>query len=85
MPRAGAKATVLAFLACLAVGCIDPLDTPTAYASQRALCEDAYSAELQAEVEACREERASGGTCGGVLSFAGRLQGQPVTVEDPEV
>jgi hypothetical protein len=65
----------------LGAGCAQPMLTPSAYASERDLCAPGQEAALAAELEACRAARAAGEPCGGVVSFHGTLEGQPVVVD----
>jgi hypothetical protein len=67
----------LGALAILA-GCVGQFDAPSAYETQRFLCDPANAQAYADAVSACRE--ADGG-CGGVLSFQGTLEGRPVVVE----
>ena len=62
-------------------GCADPLDGPSAYETQRFLCTEERQSEWLDLVEECESQRAFDGSCGGVVSFTGVLQGQPYTVE----
>ncbi|MBW2254248.1 MAG: hypothetical protein JRI25_06570 [Deltaproteobacteria bacterium] len=61
----------------LTVGCLQPFETPSAYEDQRYLCANDSVDALWEEVDNCGALP----TCGGVASFTGTLEGQPVTVE----
>lgn len=61
----------------LSLGCIEPFETPSEYNSQRFLCSEEHASTYQDLIDEC----ASDASCGGVLSFDGKLEGVPVTVE----
>lgn len=61
----------------LLVGCVDSLETPSAYDAQRDLCSAEHADAWRAAVDSCKSES----DCGGVVSFTGELEGGPVTVE----
>jgi hypothetical protein len=58
-------------------GCVDHFSTPSAYASQLFLCDDAHAADFEAQAHTC----ASTPGCAGVLSMQGKLQSEPMTVQ----
>lgn len=61
------------------MGCVEGIDPPTAYESERYLCEDSQAWE-QAIAE-CVEAYLRDGSCGGVMSFRGTLEDTPVVVD----
>lgn len=61
----------------LSLGCIEPFETPSEYDEQRFLCSEELASTYQDLIDDC----ASDATCAGVLSFRGKLEGVPVTVE----
>jgi hypothetical protein len=73
---------VVAVLAASAVtvatasGCSGQVPTPSAYSTQRYLCDTQHSGDLQAAVDACRAA-----SCPGVFSMTGTLESEPLTVE----
>jgi hypothetical protein len=71
----------LAGVALSLIGCVEPLEAPSAYESQRYLCSDEYAAEWQDLVDQCHEDYLRDRSCAGVASFEGTLQSKPVTVE----
>jgi hypothetical protein len=79
-PELSVLITALA-LALATNGCSDALEAPSAYESQRFLCTPENHLALQQELELCRTANQSGPVCGGVVSFRGTLQNQPVLVE----
>ncbi len=64
----------------VSVGCADGLRTPSAYDEQRYLCAD-DAALLEARTLECADQRAAGKPCFGAISFRGRLEMSPLTVE----
>ena len=70
--------TFLALLSPTVSGCIDGFDASNAYDDQEFLCGEENAEEWDRRVMDCAE-RAD--TCGGVLSFEGTLESQPVTID----
>lgn len=73
----------LAALSC--VGCSAPVDADSAFESERFLCDDAHAAEFEARVEECRQARAAGKTCVGLVSVKGVIDAEPVVFDAPAV
>jgi hypothetical protein len=73
-------ASYLSILAGL-TGCAAPIDAPSAFSEEQYLCNADRIDEFNARVEVCRRVRASGGACGGYLSFQGIVDSQPVVVD----
>lgn len=64
-----------------ASACVDPMEAPSAYATEEvALCKPENAAQLQQELADCQAAFERDGSCGGILSFDGQIQGRPVTV-----
>ena len=61
----------------LALGCVEPLEAPSAYASESFLCGAERAAEWNAFVADCNERHRIDGSCPGVVSFRGDLEGEP--------
>lgn len=61
-------------------GCIHEVATPSAYASEQALCPPTESAEWRAQIAACRQRDERGTRCAGWLSISGRLAQTPVVL-----
>lgn len=72
-----ARRLALALVPFASVACIEPFETPAEYDSQRYLCSDEHQDAWAEAIDDCLAEPA----CGGVVSFQGRLEGVPVTVE----
>jgi hypothetical protein len=64
-------------------GCASPLEAPSAYASERFLCEPQDSAEFDAQVSGCRESQLRDGSCVGFVSMKGNLDGQFFVTDAP--
>lgn len=64
----------------LHVGCIEPFETPAEYDSQRFLCSEANEEAYAQAVAGCANDAG----CGGIVSFQGKLEGVPVTVESTQ-
>ena len=64
----------------LATGCTDGFRTPSEYEEQRYLCDNG-AALLEARYLECADQRAAGTPCFGVISFRGRIEQTPLTVE----
>lgn len=62
-------------------GCAVPVENSAAYDSERFLCAAEHSGEWQAEVDRCRAGYELDKSCGGVISFSGRLEGELLTVD----
>jgi hypothetical protein len=64
-----------------ASACIDPMEAPSAYTTDTvALCKPENQQVYEQAVEDCQGAFANDRSCGGVLSFDGKIQGRPVTV-----
>lgn len=63
------------------VSCALPVDSPQAYATEQNLCAAEQAEEWRAQVERCRQKYQLTKSCGGVISFSGRLEGEAVTVD----
>jgi hypothetical protein len=61
--------------------CGEPVEASSVYESQRFLCSDELASEWAEEVESCRLAFQADRSCGGVVSFEGTLQDQPISVE----
>lgn len=62
------------------MACIEPFETPSEYDSQRYLCSEEHQDVWAKAIDDCRAEP----SCGGVVSFEGKLEGVPVTVESTQ-
>jgi hypothetical protein len=62
---------------CGTAGCVDHFTTPSAYASQIFLCDDAHAPDFDAQARTCSTTPG----CAGVFSMQGKLQSQPMTVQ----
>jgi hypothetical protein len=62
-------------------GCSDPLDTVSAYANERFLCTEEKAEEWLDLIARCDTAYLADGSCAGVASFTGVLQGHPYVVE----
>jgi hypothetical protein len=78
--RSSATRFLLVFAALLG-GCSSAVDNPSVYETEQFLCATEHAARWQAELERCRGEFESSRSCGGLVSFSGKLQGEPVTVD----
>jgi hypothetical protein len=63
-------------------GCAEPLEAPSAYEDERYLCNAEHAAEFDAMAAACAEDFAAGGSCKGVISMKGEIDGQRFVVDD---
>ena len=61
-------------------GCLDPLDTPTAYESEPYLCGSDSQGAWTEQLEACRDAYEKDRSCAGLFSFRGQLEGTPLKV-----
>jgi hypothetical protein len=68
-------------LTALLAGCSSGVDNPSAYETEQFLCAPEHADRWQADLERCRSDFVHDRSCGGISSFRGRLQGQPVTVD----
>ena len=68
-------------LALLVGGCSSALDAPSVYESEVYLCAPDQADRWRVELQHCRDEYEGGGSCGGLVSFTGRLYGQPLTID----
>jgi hypothetical protein len=75
--RPGACAALFAF----ALGCSVAVENPPAFEAERFLCLAEHADEWQAEVDRCREAFERDASCGGVISFSGRIEGKDVAVD----
>jgi hypothetical protein len=62
-------------------GCAMPVENPSVYDAQRFLCAEEHDGALRDAIEDCRNDFERDESCAGVLSFAGELEGEPITVE----
>jgi hypothetical protein len=62
-------------------GCASPLDAPSIYESELFLCAPDQADRFRVELERCRNEYQRDGSCGGLVSFTGRLYEQPLVVD----
>lgn len=63
------------------VACAVPVENPPAYDSEQDLCTAKHAEALRSRVERCRDDFARDKSCGGVISFAGQLEGEQITVD----
>jgi hypothetical protein len=71
----------LAFAAVLAfTGCSAAVENPPAYSSERNLCAAKHASAWDAKIARCRAAYDRDKSCGGLMSFAGRLEGEQITV-----
>lgn len=75
------RRTLGALVALALAGCAMPVENEPVYASQRFLCADELSDELRDEIEDCRDAFERDGSCAGIMSFTGQLEGEAITVE----
>lgn len=78
--RPAASLLASALVVWVAAGCIEPFETPSEYDTQRFLCSDENQDAWDDAVANCAADDA----CGGVVSFEGKLEGVPVTVESTQ-
>ncbi len=79
--RSGAALLTLAALAGCATACATAVENPPVYDSERFLCAEASSDAWRDAVADCREAFDRDKSCGGVVSFKGQLEGEPLTVD----
>lgn len=79
VPRRTLIAAAVAFS--LGTACVQPFDAPSAYSTQRFLCDPQNAQVYAQEVADCRQQLKADGGCAGVLSFKGTLGDRPVVVE----
>jgi hypothetical protein len=70
-----------AAMALILTGCASPLDAPSIYDSETFLCAPDQADRFRVELERCRNEYDRDGSCGGLVSFTGRLYDQPLVVD----
>ena len=68
---------IVALSAALQLACTGGIDAPSAYSTQRYLCDEAHATDLAEIVGDCRETK----QCWGAMSLQGTLQEEPVTIE----
>jgi hypothetical protein len=73
----------LTAVACLltAAGCVAPVETEPAYASEHFLCGPESEQQWMDEVEDCRVRYEDDESCAGVISFEGLLEDIPVALD----
>lgn len=76
-PRLAGCACLFAFV----LGCSVAVENPPAYETERFLCTGEHADAWQAELDRCREAFETDESCGGVISFRGRIEGKDVTVD----
>ena len=62
-------------------GCSSALDAPSVYESELFLCAPDQAERWRVELERCRNEYERDRSCGGLVSFTGRLYRQPLVVD----
>ncbi|HMJ51194.1 MAG TPA: hypothetical protein VK540_03940 [Polyangiaceae bacterium] len=80
-PRSGPAFWLCAAMALVVEGCASPLDAPSVYESEVFLCAPDQADRFNVELERCRNEYDRDGSCGGLVSFTGRLYNQPLVVD----
>jgi hypothetical protein len=63
------------------VACALPVENPPAYDAELNLCAADQADAWRSRVERCRDAYERDKSCGGVMSFAGRLEGEQITVD----
>jgi hypothetical protein len=62
-------------------GCAEPLEAPSAYSQERYLCGASSKAEFDAWAEDCRQDYLADGSCLGVASMQGTVDGDPFVID----
>jgi hypothetical protein len=63
------------------LGCTVALENPPAYDAERDLCAAKRQGEWERRLASCREKYETDAGCGGLISFTGQLEGEPLTVD----
>src|SRR5689334_8436357 len=60
------------------LGCSSALEAPSAYETTQYLCDEPHAQAWTAAIDVCRAEREAGGSCAGVMSLRGVVDGQSI-------
>ncbi|HMJ14871.1 MAG TPA: hypothetical protein VK524_25840 [Polyangiaceae bacterium] len=63
------------------LGCTVAVENPPAYDAERDLCAAKRKGEWERRLASCRDEYEADASCGGLISFTGQLEGEPLTVD----